>query len=65
MDARYDALTKVGGPAFDTANVITLLVWLAALAIAGGLVLTVAGRLKLGEAAPPTAGGRFGALPGD
>jgi hypothetical protein len=58
MEDRWQALTKVPWPAPDLAGLSVLLAWLAALAILGGAVLWVVGRLRLdapAAVAPPRA----------
>jgi len=47
MTERWDALVRVPWPSLDLANAVMLLVWLAGLALAGGLVVAVVSRLRL------------------
>jgi hypothetical protein len=61
MEERWDALAKVRWPAFDAANLATLLFWLAGLALAGALIVYVVSRLRLEPPAPRKPGRRFGA----
>lgn len=51
MADRWEALAKVPWPTLDADNVVTLLLWLAGLALAGGLVVAVVSRLRLEAAA--------------
>jgi len=47
MTERWDALVRVPWPSLDLANAVVLLIWLAGLALAGGLVVAVVSRLRL------------------
>jgi hypothetical protein len=51
MEERWEVLAKVPWPSLDTSNVLVLLIWLAGLSMAGGLVVAVASRLRLGPSA--------------
>jgi hypothetical protein len=63
MTERWDALARVPWPGLDASNLAVLLVWLAGLALAGGLVVAVVSRLRLEPQAPgrsPVAAARAG-----
>ena len=63
MTERWDALARVPWPGLDASNAVVLLVWLAGLALAGGLVVAVVSRLRLEPQAPgrsPIAAARVG-----
>jgi len=54
MAERWDALVKAPWPSLDAPALVVLLLWLAGLALAGGLVVAIVSRLRL---EPPS--GRF------